>query len=200
VNKFINEIITYFRSLLAWIPGKSGLIIRSFIYQRCIQSCGQALVIQIGCNLRGVKNMHIGTHLHLGTYCQLLAEKIQGNSTLIIGDNCSLTSNVMINADGGGKIIIGNDVLIAPNVVIRACNHNTSRTDIPIRQQGHIIGEIIIQDDVWIGANAVILPNVSIGKGSIIAAGAVVSKDVGKYTIVGGVPAKLIKHRQKTIN
>ena len=83
MNKVFNEIITFFRSLLAWIPGKSGLIMRSFIYQRCIQSCGQSLVIQIYCNLRGVKNMHIGKHLHLGTYCQLLAEKIQGNSTLI---------------------------------------------------------------------------------------------------------------------
>jgi acetyltransferase-like isoleucine patch superfamily enzyme len=195
MNKVFNEIITFFRSLLAWIPGKSGLIMRSFIYQRCIQSCGQSLVIQIYCNLRGVKNMHIGKHLHLGTYCQLLADKIQGDSTLMIGDNCAFNSNVMVNADGGGKIIIGNDVLIAPNVVIRACNHNTSRTDIPIRQQGYIIGEIIIQDDVWIGSNAVILPDVTIGKGSIIAAGAVVSKDVGEYTIVGGVPAKLIKHR-----
>ena len=60
-----------------------------------------------------------------------------------------------------------------------------------------IDGEIIINDDVWIGSNAVILPNCTIGKGAIIAAGAVVTKNVDSYTVVGGVPAKLIKRRIK---
>ena len=103
--------------------------------------------------------------------------------------------NVMINADCGGYIEIRDNVLLGPNVVIRASNHAYSRTDIPIKQQGHIAGRIILHEDVWLGANVVILPNVEIGKGSIVAAGSVVTKNVGDYSIVGGVPAELIEMR-----
>lgn len=84
--------------------------------------------------------------------------------------------------------------MIGPNVVIRAADHGLSK-DILIRKQQHIGGIIIIEDDVWIGSNAVILKDVKLGKGCVIAAGAVVTKDVEPYTIVGGVPAKKIAER-----
>jgi len=80
-------------------------------------------------------------------------------------------------------------VLIGPNVVMRASNHNYERIDIPIRNQRHIPGRILIKEDVWIGANVVILPDVTIERGAIVAAGAVVTTDVNEYDIVGGVPA-----------
>lgn len=90
-----------------------------------------------------------------------------------------------------GKIKIGKDVLMGPEVMIYTSNHGTER-DQKIRLQDMNIGNVIIEDDVWIGARAIILPNVKVEKGSIIAAGAVVSKDVKSYSIVGGVPAKKI--------
>ncbi len=75
--------------------------------------------------------------------------------------------------------------------------HIFSDTTVPIRQQGDRGGDIVIEDDVWIGTHTIILTDVTIHKGAIIGAGAVVTKDVEPYAIVGGVPAKLIRYRDK---
>ena len=120
---------------------------------------------------------------------------LYGNDGIItIGENCSLNTNIQIGASGS-KISIGDNVLIAPNVVIRAADHAYTDPGRPIREQGHIGAEIIIEDDVWICSNCVITKGCIIGKGSVIAAGSVVSKSVEPYTIAGGVPAKAIKRR-----
>ena len=124
--------------------------------------------------------------------CKIYASE---SSLISIGSNVSFNSNVMINARGKGRISIGNNVLIGPNVVLRSINHSFETIKLPIIEQGMIDGEIIVNDDVWIGSNAVILPNCKIGKGVIVAAGAVVSSDIDSYTVVGGIPAKLIKKR-----
>jgi len=120
------------------------------------------------------------------------------NGLLKIGDRVNINHNVMLGASDNGEIIIGNDVLVGPNVVIRASNHVSSQKDIPINQQGHAAGRIVIEDDVWIGANSVILPNITIGKGAVIGAGSVVTKDVPFYSLAGGVPAKVIKDNFRT--
>lgn len=117
-------------------------------------------------------------------------------SLITIGDGFAANANVMINARGRGEIIIGNNVLIGPNVVLRSNNHIISNLEIPISSQGMTEGTIVIEDDVWIGSNSVILPDVLIGKGAIVAAGAVVTKSIPPYTIVGGVPARLIGRRE----
>lgn len=76
-------------------------------------------------------------------------------------------------------------------------DHEMSRRDIPMRLQGDSVSKpVVIGDDVWIGARSIILKGVHIGKGAVIAAGAVVTKDVPEYAIVGGVPAKVIKYRE----
>ena len=124
--------------------------------------------------------------LLLLTSCQVKREN---------GFNASINSNVMINARGLGEIKIGENVLIGPNVVLRSNNHNFSEISQPISKQGMKGGKIIIDNDVWIGSNVVILPNINIGRGSIIGAGAVVTSNVQSYSIVGGVPAKEIGKR-----
>lgn len=111
------------------------------------------------------------------------------------GDRVSFNANVYINACLGGRIVLGNDVLIGPNSVLRASDHVTTDLEVPINQQGHTGGEIVIEDDVWLGANVTVTGGVGIGTGSVVAAGAVVIHDVEPYTIVGGVPARFIKHR-----
>ena len=116
-------------------------------------------------------------------------------SQIEIGSHVTFNSNVMINARGKGKIFIGNNVLIGPNVVLRSNNHSFDQIDIPIKKQGMTEGNIFIEDDVWISSNCVILPNCKIGKGSIIAAGAVVTNNIESYSIVGGVPAREIRRR-----
>jgi len=87
--------------------------------------------------------------------------------------------------------------MVAPNCMIAGGNHNYSRIDKPMMFQGSNSKGIIIEDDVWIGANSSILDGVKIGKGAIIAAGSVVTKDVCAYDIVAGVPAKKINSRLK---
>ena len=104
-------------------------------------------------------------------------------------------SGIGVNASVRGPLIIGNNVMMGPDVVIITSSHNFDRTDIPMRFQGSNKKPVSIGNDVWIGQRVVILQGVNIGDGAIIAAGAVVTKDVPPYTIVGGIPAKIIKSR-----
>ena len=110
-----------------------------------------------------------------------------------IGDN----SGIGINAKITSSVTIGSNVMMGPNVSIYTSNHKFDRTDIPMIKQGNSETKpVSIENDVWIGANVIILPGVTIHEGSIIAAGAVVTKDVECYTIVAGNPAKVIKKRK----
>lgn len=114
------------------------------------------------------------------------------DSGLTIGDNSSLG----IDSEAFGPISIGRDVMMGPECVIITRNHAHSRTDVSMIRQGYEdYRPVTIGDDVWIGRRVIILPGVSIGDGAIVSAGAVVTKDVQPYTVVGGVPARKIKER-----
>lgn len=105
-------------------------------------------------------------------------------------------SGLGLNCNVRGPLEIGCDVMMGPNVRIITHSHNYDRTDIPMREQGGKVLKVNIGNDVWIGANVIILPDVSIGNSVIIEAGAVVAKDVPDFAIVGGVPANIIKLRK----
>lgn len=108
---------------------------------------------------------------------------------VVIGDNTRIgIHNTII-----GPVTIGSHVNLAQGITVTALNHNFKDTTLRIDEQGISTQPVIIGDDVWIGANAVILPGVTIGNHAVVAAGAVVTKDVPDNTIVGGVPAKEIK-------
>lgn len=120
---------------------------------------------------------------------------IRAAGRLEVGDNVVLSRNVLINA--AGSVNIGHNVMIGYSSKILSANHSIpSAGKGPIRLSGHNLKPVVIEDDAWIGANAVVLPGVRIGRGAVVAAGAVVTKDVGPYTIVGGIPAKLIRERE----
>lgn len=110
-----------------------------------------------------------------------------------IGKNCSINPYTIIYGHGNTKI--GNNVLIAGHCMVIPSNHHFADKTKPIFLQGNSSRGIVIEDDVWIAHGCSILDGVTIGKGSIIAAGSVVNTDVPSYTIYGGVPAKLIKNR-----
>lgn len=111
---------------------------------------------------------------------------------VVIGDETRIgLHNTII-----GPVSIGNNVNLAQGVTVTALNHNFDDVTKRIDEQGITTKEVVIGDDVWIGANAVVLPGVHIGRHVVVAAGAVVTKDVPDYTLVGGVPAKIIKKIQ----
>ena len=94
------------------------------------------------------------------------------------------------------NIKIGNDVMMGPDIYIVSNNHSFDRIDIPMNKQGIIKAQpTVIEDDCWIGARSIMTPGRRVRKGSIIAAGSVLTKDFPEYSIVGGNPARLIKSR-----
>lgn len=116
----------------------------------------------------------------------------QFSSEISLGNNSGIGVNALISS----HVTIGNDVMMGPDCIILTSNHGMERKDVPMWQQHFSAPRpVIIGDDVWIGARVIILPGVHIGTGSVIGAGAVVTKDVAPGSIVGGNPAQLIRMR-----
>jgi acetyltransferase-like isoleucine patch superfamily enzyme len=123
---------------------------------------------------------------------------IQGN--VGIGKFCSINIGATLlgygnSRDSAGSIIIGDHVRVAPGVIMVAANHVYDRIDVPIAAQGLKRKSILIGDDVWIAANAIITAGVKVGQGAIVGAGSVVTKDVAPFTIVAGSPARVVRVR-----
>jgi len=112
---------------------------------------------------------------------------------LRVGTNSGWGVGCFINAGGG--VTIGNDVLIGPRVVIHSLNHVYKDAKVPIRLQGHVAKPVVIEDDVWIGAGAIILAGVRVGRGAVVGAGSVVVGDVPAFGVVVGNPARLVRFR-----
>ena len=159
------------------------------------------------------KSVTMGSDVVVEKYSRLIANGDSGSIT--IGDNVYIQPYVLIKANGGkirignncfvndqsmlfghGGLTIGNDVHISPGVMTIPMNHVYKNPDVLISDQGETRKGIIIEDDVWIGAKVVILDGVTIGKGSVIGAGAVITKSVPPYSVAMGVPAKVVKQRK----
>lgn len=176
-------------ALLAWIPTRAGMAVR-LLWRPLFGSCG-AVRFGAGLTLQGCANMHLSNGVRVGKHCQLYAE----DGELRMEESSSVSPGSIIDASSG-KIVIGRHVAIGPQTIIRSSNHKYDRLDVPIMFQGHERGEVIIEEDVWIAANCTITPGVRIGTGAIVGAGACVTKDVQPYSIVGGVPARVIGSRK----
>lgn len=163
--------------------------IYSFFCKIRFKSCGNSFYAAYPLTVKGSGNISIGDKFSAMGMDYLYAD--QGE--LIIGNNCSINTNVQIGA-AGGLIVIGDNVMIGSNVVIRASNHGLECSS-PMRFQSHVYGEIFIEDDVWIGSNSVITSGVTLAIGTVVGAGAVVTKSSTTYSIIGGVPAKKIGER-----
>lgn len=147
--------------------GRWARPIRRFLCKRIFKSAGKNLNVEKGAYFGDGSEIEIGDNSGIGLRCQLL-----------------------------GAIQIGGDVMMGPDVLIITQNHRFDQLDLPMRHQGFSPSEpVIIGNDVWIGARAIILPGVTVGNGAVIGAGAVVTKGVPEYAIVGGNPARLIKYR-----
>jgi acetyltransferase-like isoleucine patch superfamily enzyme len=138
--------------------------------------------------------------IRIGPRCSIAAGAIvQGNVEL--GENVSIqTGSILIGygtvENPDGRIRIGNNVRIAPFVQMIAGNHCFDDTTRPISGQGLIHQPILLEDDIWVAGRVIITAGVTVGMGSVLAAGAVVTKDVPAWSICGGVPAKILKSRK----
>lgn len=134
-------------------------------------------------------------YIKIGNDCSIrpYAQIYSWGGFVEIGDACSINTHTTLYGTGG--IHIGNFVRIAAQTVIVASSHRFESLEVPIKDQGFTAQGIVVDDDVWVGAGCCILDNVTIGRGAIVAAGAVVNRNVEAYSIVGGVPARPIGTR-----
>jgi acetyltransferase-like isoleucine patch superfamily enzyme len=110
-----------------------------------------------------------------------------------IGDNFIMNTGVVIEGQGGVKI--GNNVLFGYNVIILSTAHPYNDVNLPMSLQGAILKNVEIGNDVWLGANVVVMPGIKIGDGVVVGANSVVTRNIEPYAIYGGVPARLIRSR-----
>lgn len=200
-------------SLCGWIPTLVGIVVRAVLYRLILRMDGIA-AIENGVRIRFANNVRLarGVYLDEGVYLHALPHGIEigentyvmhhaelhvynfrdlPNAGITIGKNCLISEFTVLRGQGG--ITIGNNVYTSPFVQIVAVNHVYDDPNRPIIEQGITAQGIVIEDDAWIGSSAIVLDGVRVGKGAVVAAGAVVSKEVPPHTVVAGVPAKVIK-------
>lgn len=130
----------------------------------------------------------------IGKKCKFQNNIYFGNGKDIrIGEHCQINEYVKLD-----NVRIGNYVMVARYVTFLGKKHSTASVDIPMLMQGQMETEqTVVEDDVWIGANAIIMPGLKLAKGTIVGAGSVVTHDTVQYSVVGGIPARLIKYRNR---
>jgi acetyltransferase-like isoleucine patch superfamily enzyme len=156
--------------LLRSIPGFLGCTLRWAYYRLAFARLDGFCFIAAGARLTHTYGIRVGRNLHLN-----------GGAFF----------------DGRGGLTLGNNVLVGPNAVILSSQHHWDDPTLPIVLQGHRLAATTIGDDVWIGANAVITPGVTVATGTVVGAGAVVTTDTEPYSIVAGVPARAIGSRPR---
>jgi acetyltransferase-like isoleucine patch superfamily enzyme len=167
------EIFEIFEIILSVCPGTPGKYLRRYFYKLFFKEVGS--------------NFSAGLRVRI---------QVPGNIT--VGTNVGFNYGVWIaaNKHKDGGIFFGNNVLVGPYTIIHSGNHRFKDASLPIFKQGFEYNIITIEDDVWIAAHCTILSGVKLGKGCVVAAGSVVTKDVPAYVVVAGVPAKIISHRE----
>ena len=211
LGRYILEQTLYL--IVGWIPTAIGIGIRGVLYKLILKMDGLA-AIESGVRLRYANYIRLGHGVYLdqGAYLHACPNGIEIDSGSIVMHGAILHvynfrnlphSKIKIGRDsligeytvirGQGGVSIGNRVYTSPFTQIIAVNHVFSDPNRSFVDQGITAQGIVIEDDVWIGASAIITDGVRIGKGAIVAAGAVVTIDVSPHTVVAGVPAKVIR-------
>ena len=192
VRVVAREFVDHLEFAVSFAPGRLGVALRRAWFRRRLSSLGARTSLGVGIQVSGGASIAIGDEFGCGRFCVLTAG---GGGRIAIRHRVNLNNNVSLNAAVKGLIELGDDVIIGPNTVLRASDHVARDLERPIRTQGHTGGAIVVERDVWLGANVTVAGGVRIGQGAVVAAGAVVVSDVEPFTIVGGVPARFIKKR-----
>lgn len=209
--RYLVEQLLFF--LVGWVPTPLGIALRGLLYRLILQMDGVA-AIERNVRLRFAGNIHLGhgAYLDENTYLHATPGGIRIGANTIVMHGAVLhvynfrdmpQSHITIGRDslvgeytvirGQGGVTIGDRVYTSPFTQIIAVNHVFDDPARPFVEQGITAAGIVVEDDVWLGANVVVTDGVRIGKGAVVAAGAVVTRDVPPHTVVAGVPARIIK-------
>ena len=203
--------------LTSIVPGALGVFLRSMFYPMLLGSVGRGTVFGANVVLRHPKKIHLGKNVVIDDNVLLDAKGID-NDGIKISDEVFIGRNSILSCKGGNIVLddranigfncyifssnnvnVGKDVLIAGfTYIVGGGNYNLERLDVPINQQYDFEGKggVTIDDNVWVAAHVVILDGVNVGTGSILAAGAIINKDVPEMSIIGGVPGKILNERK----
>ena len=158
---------------------------------------GRSVTIEDGVHIDALSRHGIvlGDRVSIGKHTIIEATGILSElgDGLVMGHDSNLGDYCYLGAGGGVKI--GENVLVGQRVSFHAADHIFARTDIPIKHQGSTQKGITVDSDCWLGSGATILDGVTIHRGAVVAAGSVVTKDVPAFTVVAGVPARVIRAR-----
>jgi len=195
---------------LSWLPTVAGSILRGVAYRAVLEGAGVGCFIEQHVRLQVPRRIWLGKRVMVGEGCFLDAHSLAGR--IVLGDDVWLSRgcyvvayrDVEVRIDdrayvghrclfyGHGGIRVGRDVLMANDVQLICGNHTFARRDLPIRAQPTVELPIVIEDDVWLGASVIVLGGVTVGRGSVVGAGTVVTHDLPPYSIARGVPAQVV--------
>lgn len=211
IPRYVVEQVIF--ALVAWVPTVMGIALRALLYRLILRMEGIA-AIENGVRLRVASGIRLGrgSYLDQGVYLHACLQGIEiGEQTFVmhgsvlhvynfrdlphafirIGRNSLIGELNVLRGQGG--ITIGDRVYTAPLVQMLAVNHVFDDPTRPMVEQGITAEGIVVEDDVWIGAGAILTDGVRVGRGAVVAAGAVVTQDVPPHTVVGGVPARVLR-------
>ncbi len=197
-------------TLMYRLPTIWATVLRGIAYRTVLGGIGSPCLIEEDVRIQVARRIFLGNRVFVGQYSYLDG----GTSFLRLGDDvhvaryCTVRAgergisihhgvgiNIRCFLDGNGGLEIGADTLLSPGVQVVSGNHVFKDPKVPIRFQGTAYGKVSIGEDCWLGTNVVVVPGVTIGRGSVIGAGAVVTKDIPEFSIALGVPAKVVGRR-----
>jgi acetyltransferase-like isoleucine patch superfamily enzyme len=204
-------------TLFGGIPTIFGSIMRGKVYKFILGKNGKSCLVGKSVRFAIPSRIFFGDRVVIGEYCYIDPKSIRskiifGNDVYVSrlcrltgGSSKDYTGEVLIGDsvhigqscffDGTGKLRVGKDSVLGPNVSLLTANHEFKDPSIPIRYQGAVAKTINVEEDVWLGAHVIVLGEVTIGKGSVIGAGSVVTKDIPPYSIAVGNPARVVGKR-----
>ena len=208
------------QTLVSWIPGPVGLMLRSVLYKPLLASGSQSAYLESGVELFRMDSIRLGrsvyvdrfsrlhasiaridlgagTRIMRGAYLCSYVSNARPGEGIVTGANCWIGVDSVLGAGQGG-IFLGDNVLVGPQAVLACGDHNYAETDLSTLDQEFYGRPIRVGDNAAIGTHATVFGGVVIGDHAVVAAGAVVNADVEPYTVVGGVPARVLKRLQPT--
>ena len=199
----------------SWLPGALGLFLRSKLYPWLFGAVGRNVTFGVNVVVRHPHKIRIGDNVVIDDACCLDA-KGTDNAGITIGDGVFIGRNTILSCKNGdivlddnanigfncevfsaGRVRIGKNVLVAAYTYLVGGDHLFDRTDIPVLQQGRAAHGIDVDDNVWLGAHVVVTDGSTVGRDSIIGAGAVVVGELPEFSIAVGIPAKVVRDRRQ---